>query len=64
MLIRSHRSPEKVLLEELTSLVDQGQYQTARAVSLLTELKQKLHQQHPQIHRIERSIRRQEALKR
>lgn len=56
--------PEKVLLEELTSLVDQGQYQTARAVSLLTELKQKLHQQHPQIHRIERSIRRQEALKR
>jgi predicted ATP-binding protein involved in virulence len=55
--------PEKTLLEELTSLVDQGGYQTDRADKLLTELKQKLNAQHPQIQKIERSIRRQEALK-
>lgn len=55
--------PEKYLLDELTSLVDQGEYQSKRAKELLTELKQKLNDQHPQILKIERSIRRQVALK-
>ncbi len=55
--------PEKKLLDELTSLVDQGEYKSARAQQLLIELKQKLNDQHPQLEKIERSIRRQEALK-
>ena len=56
--------PEKALLNELTSLVDQGEYQSQRAEQLLSDLKQTLNDQHPQILKIERSIRRQEALKR
>jgi predicted ATP-binding protein involved in virulence len=55
--------PEKQLLDELTSLVDQGEYQSARSQELLLELKQRLNGQHPQIIKVERSIRRQEALK-
>lgn len=55
--------PEKLLLDELTSLVDQGEYQSSRATELLAELRQKLNDQHPQILKIERSIRRQEAFK-
>jgi len=55
--------PEKKLLDELTSLVDQGEYQSAHAQQLFMELKQKLNAQHPQLEKIERSIRRQEALK-
>lgn len=55
--------PEKALLDELTSLVDQGEYQSPRAIELLAELKQTLNDQHPQILKIERSIRRQEAFK-
>ncbi len=56
--------PEKALLDELTSLVDQGEYKSAHAKELLCNLKKALNEQHPQIQRIERSIRRQEALKR
>lgn len=56
--------PEKALLDELTSLVDQGEYESAHAKKLLGNLKKALNKQHPQIQRIERSIRRQEALKR
>lgn len=55
--------PEKQQLERLTSLVDQGHYANQEAQELLQELKQKLNPQHPQIAKIERSIRRQEALK-
>lgn len=55
--------PEKGLLDELTSLVEQGEYESTRALELLTELKHKLNDQHPQILKIERSIRRQEAFK-
>ncbi|MCB1673178.1 MAG: AAA family ATPase [Pseudomonadales bacterium] len=55
--------PEKRLLDELTSLVDQCEYQSSRATELLANLKQKLSNQHPQILKIERSIRRQEAFK-
>lgn len=56
--------PEKQKLERLTSLVDQGHYETNEAKKLIEELKQSLNEQHPQIVKIERSIRRQEALKR
>jgi len=55
--------PEKRQLDELTSLVDQGEYKSDRAKALLTELKSTLHLEHPQIQKIERSIRRQEAFK-
>lgn len=55
--------PEKEKLDELTSLVDQGQYQSEQAKILFIELKKTLSQQHPQLLKIERSIRRQEALK-
>jgi predicted ATP-binding protein involved in virulence len=54
---------EKKQLDELTSLVDQGEYLSYRAQELLIELKQKLNEQHPQIQKIERSIRRQAVLK-
>ena len=54
--------PEKVQLERLTELVDQGLYEKDEAQSLLTELKQILNPHHPQLEKIERSIRRQKAL--
>lgn len=55
---------EKALLDELTELVDQGHYQSDRARALMDELKQRINPQHPQIQKIERSIRRQEAFRR
>ena len=54
---------EKGKLDELTSLVDQGRYKSKQAQKLLDELKQTLNEHHPQIAKIERSIRRQKALK-
>lgn len=54
---------EKQQLERLTLLVDQGHYHDPEAQSLLVQLKLALHEHHPQIQKIERSIRRQEALK-
>ena len=56
--------PEKVDLERLTALVDQGLYQSEQAQQLLASLKERLSPSHPQIERIERSIRRQQALAR
>ncbi|WP_413662102.1 AAA family ATPase [Microbulbifer sp. CNSA002] len=56
--------PEKSLLDELTQLVDSGEYFGDRAQALLSEVKGALSDAHPQVQRIERSIRRQEALKR
>jgi predicted ATP-binding protein involved in virulence len=56
--------PEKVDLKHLTALVDQGLYQSEQAQQLLASLKERLSPSHPQIERIERSIRRQEALAR
>lgn len=55
--------PEKVLLDELTSLVDQGKYESDSAKELLAELRLRLNDEHPQLQKIYRSIRRQEALK-
>lgn len=54
---------EKKDLQRLTSLVDQGEYKSNEALDLLENLKQSLNINHPQIEKIERSIRRQEALK-
>ncbi len=56
--------PEKKKLDELTSLVEQDEYQSDRAKQLLVELRKALNEHHPQLLKIERSIRRQEALKR
>jgi predicted ATP-binding protein involved in virulence len=54
--------PEKKMLDELTSLVDQGEYKSPRADELLEELSSRLNKRHPQLEKIRRSIRRQEAL--
>ena len=55
--------PEKVQLERLTELVDQGIFETSEeAQNLLISLKQSLNPHHPQLEKIERSIRRQKAL--
>jgi len=53
---------EKEDLERLTSWVDQGCFNTDEAQRLLSSLKLKLNKNHPQIEKIERSIRRQKAL--
>jgi len=55
--------PEKTDLERLTALVDQGDYENDEAKSLLANLTQRLNAHHPQIEKIERSIRRQKAMK-
>ena len=54
---------EKSALQELTSLVDQGHYQEPRALALMQELSRVLNEQHPQLQRLQRSIARQEVLK-
>jgi predicted ATP-binding protein involved in virulence len=54
--------PEKQELDLLTSLVDQGDYKSEIVGQLLCKLKQQLNENHPQIIKIERSIRRQVAL--
>jgi predicted ATP-binding protein involved in virulence len=54
--------PEKVDLQRLTELVDQGMYDSGEAQNLLSKLKQQLNPTHPQICRIERSIKRQKVL--
>ena len=55
---------ERQDLRRLTELVDQGQYGSADAEVLFQRLRQTLRRDHPQLQRLERSIRRQEALKR
>lgn len=55
---------ERPDLRRLVELVDQGQYATDEAKQLLRGLQDRLRGGHPQLQRIERSIRRQEALKR
>lgn len=54
---------EKVDLQRLTELVDQGEYQSADAIQLRRKLISELGEQHPQLQRLQRSIQRQEALK-
>lgn len=54
---------EKTQLERLTELVDQGDYQSNEAQRLLHGLRQSLNAAHPQLQKIERSIRRKKFLK-
>lgn len=54
---------EKADLLRLTELVDQGYYEEYEAVQLMERLKSVLGESHPQLQRLVRSIRRQEALK-
>lgn len=55
--------PEKEDLQELTNLVDQGAYAGASAVRLFERLTDALGPGHPQLQRLQRSMRRQQALK-
>lgn len=55
---------EKADLQRLTEWVDQGRYQADDVVSLMNQLTQALGEQHPQLQRLRRSIKRQEALQR
>lgn len=54
---------EKADLQRLTELVDQGRYQDQNAIQLLQKLTSALGLKHPQLQRLQRSIQRQEALK-
>ncbi|MBI3231423.1 MAG: AAA family ATPase [Burkholderiales bacterium] len=54
---------ERDSLRKLTELVDQGHYQDAQTSALLEELSISLGANHPQLQRLQRSIRRQELLK-
>jgi predicted ATP-binding protein involved in virulence len=55
---------ERPDLKRLVELVDQGHYAMPEAQALLAQLQGQLRRDHPQLQRVERSIRRQEALKR
>jgi len=55
--------PEKKDLQELTYLVDTGAYESKRARVLFEELEATLTEEHPQLKRLKRSIKRQEVLK-
>lgn len=55
---------EKADLQKLTEWVDQGNYESAEARQLMDSLVAALGAQHPQLLRLQRSIQRQEALKR
>lgn len=52
---------EKADLQKLTEWVDQGNYQSPQAVQLMDELVRTLGIQHPQLQKLQRSIRRQKA---
>lgn len=55
---------EKADLLRLTELVDQGTYAAKEARQLMQKLADSLGERHPQLQRLQRSIQRQEALKR
>jgi predicted ATP-binding protein involved in virulence len=55
---------EKKLLDKLTELVDEGRYDSARANKLFALLNARLSENHPQLLRLQRNIRRMKALKR
>ena len=54
---------EKRDLLQLTEWVDKGRYDEQRTIDLMQQLTQALGEQHPQLQRLQRSIKRQEALK-
>lgn len=51
-------------LQRLTEWVDQGSYQAPEAIALMERLSAALGEQHPQLQRLQRSMQRQEALRR
>jgi predicted ATP-binding protein involved in virulence len=55
---------ERADLQRLTELVDQGNYNAPQAAQLMSSLVAALGSQHPQLQRLQRSMQRQEALKR
>lgn len=55
--------PERDKLKKLTELVDSGNYETDTAQELLIDLSARLSENHPQLLRIKRSIRRQKEFK-
>lgn len=55
--------PEKEDIDRLTVLIESGKYQSEEAQKLLQSLRGHLSENHPQLQRLERSIRRQEALR-
>jgi predicted ATP-binding protein involved in virulence len=55
---------ERADLQRLTEMVDQGSYNAPQAVQLMSSLVAALGSQHPQLQRLQRSMQRQEALKR
>jgi predicted ATP-binding protein involved in virulence len=55
---------EAVDLQRLTEWVDQGSYQTPETIALIERLSAALGEQHPQLQRLQRSMQRQEALRR
>jgi predicted ATP-binding protein involved in virulence len=64
-----HVDPQPPVAEKgdlllLTELVDQGRYKDSMAIELMARLLAKLGSHHPQLLRLQRSIQRQEALKR
>lgn len=50
-------------LQQLTEWVDKGRYDEQPAIELMHRLKQALGEQHPQLQRLARSIKRQQAMK-
>ncbi|VVP74896.1 DNA replication and repair protein RecF [Pseudomonas fluorescens] len=54
---------EKPDLLQLTEWVDKGRYDEQRTIDLMQQLTHSLGEQHPQLQRLQRSIKRQEALK-
>lgn len=54
---------EKIDLQRLTELVDQGVYANDEAQRLIQDMETKLGEQHPQLQRLRRSVQRQKALK-
>ncbi|SFR38723.1 Predicted ATP-binding protein involved in virulence [Marinobacter gudaonensis] len=54
---------EKQDLKRLTELVDQGLYEDSLALQLMEQLQSTLGEHHPQLQRLQRSIKRQKALK-
>lgn len=55
--------PERQQLAQLTTLVESGDYQSEPARVLWRQLEERLSANHPQLQRLRRSIRRQEALR-
>ncbi|RMU58105.1 hypothetical protein ALP29_201662 [Pseudomonas syringae pv. avii] len=54
---------EKPGLLQLTEWVDKGRYNEPQAILLMQQITEALTEQHPQLQRLKRSIKRQKALR-